>query len=77
MSTYMISKPDEEIRGKSVVFAVMKKIIGENEVESAINRIAFTKDKKVSGMMWTKLGFTNLLTKFVSKESCFRHIKRV
>lgn len=47
MTTYMLSKTDEEIRGKSFVFAVMKKIVGENEVESAVSKIAFTKDKKV------------------------------
>lgn len=47
MSTYMLSKGDEEIRGKSFVFAVMKKIVGENEVEQAVNRVVFTKDKRV------------------------------
>jgi hypothetical protein len=46
MTTYMISKSDEEIRGKSFVFAVMKKIVGENEVETAVNKVVFTKDKK-------------------------------
>ncbi len=42
----MLSKTDEEIRGKSFVFSLMKKIIGENETESAIQKVVFTKDKK-------------------------------
>ena len=44
----MLTKDSEEIRGKSFVFAVMKKIVGENEVETAISKVVFTKDKKVS-----------------------------
>lgn len=50
-STYLLSKADEEIRGKSFVFAVMKKIVGENEVEAAVNKVIFTKDKKVRSFL--------------------------
>ena len=46
MTTYLLSKPDEEIRGKSFVYAIMKKIIGDEQAESAITKIVFTKDKK-------------------------------
>lgn len=42
----MLSKSDEEIRGKSFAFAILKKIIGEEKGESAITKIVFTKDKK-------------------------------
>lgn len=42
----MLSKADEEIRGKSFVYAVMKKILGENEAEQAIQKVVCTKDKK-------------------------------
>lgn len=51
MSTYMISKADEEIRGKSFVYAVMKKIVGENECEAAVSKVIFTKDKKVGSTL--------------------------
>jgi hypothetical protein len=30
MTTYIISKSDEEIRGKSFVYVIMKKLIGDN-----------------------------------------------
>ena len=43
----MLSKEGEEIRGKSFVFATLKKIVGEDSVEQAVNKISFTKDKKV------------------------------
>ena len=46
MTTYMISKSDEEIRGKSFVYVIMKKILGEEKAEKAIQQIRFTKDKK-------------------------------
>ncbi|RNA12813.1 nucleolar RNA helicase 2-like, partial [Brachionus plicatilis] len=45
-TTYMLSKPDEEIRGKSFAYAILKKIIGEENGENAINKIVFTKDKQ-------------------------------
>lgn len=45
-TTYMISKTDEEIRGKSFVFVLVKKIIGDDEGEKAISGIRFTKDRK-------------------------------
>jgi hypothetical protein len=44
----MISKTDEEIRGKSFVYVLIKKIIGDDKAEQAISKIAFTKDRKVS-----------------------------
>ncbi len=46
MTTYIISKTDEEIRGKSFVYVIMKKIIGDDNAEAAISKIVFTKDKK-------------------------------
>jgi ATP-dependent RNA helicase DDX21 len=46
MTTYMISKTDEEIRGKSFVYVIMKKILGDDKAEKAIQQIRFTKDKK-------------------------------
>lgn len=47
-TTYMISKTDEEIRGKSFVYVLVKKIIGEDAGEKAISKITFTKDRKVN-----------------------------
>lgn len=41
----MLSKSDEEIRGKSFGYAILKKIIGEEKGENAITKIVFTKDK--------------------------------
>ncbi len=46
MTTYMIAKTDEEIRGKSFVYVIMKKILGDENAEAAISKICFTKDKK-------------------------------
>ena len=46
MTTYMITKTDEEIRGKSFVYVIMKKILGDDAAEKAIQQIRFTKDKK-------------------------------
>ena len=46
VTTYMISKTDEEIRGKSFVYVIMKKIIGDDKAEAAIQKVCFTKDKK-------------------------------
>lgn len=48
MTTYIISKSDEEIRGKSFVYVIMKKLIGDNEAEQAVQQVRFTKDKKVN-----------------------------
>lgn len=45
-TTYMISKTDEEIRGKSFVYVLVKKIIGDDAGEKAISKITFTKDRK-------------------------------
>ena len=45
-TSYMISKTDDEIRGKSFVYVLMKKVIGDDEAEKAISKITFTKDKK-------------------------------
>ena len=47
-TTYMISKTDEEIRGKSFVYVLVKKIIGDDAGEKAISKITFTKDRKVT-----------------------------
>ena len=46
MTTYVISKSDEEIRGKSFVYVIMKKILGDDKAEAAIAKVAFSKDKK-------------------------------
>jgi hypothetical protein len=46
VTTYLLSKTDEEVRGKSFVYAIMKKIIGDENAEKAITKIVFTKDKK-------------------------------
>jgi ATP-dependent RNA helicase DDX21 len=46
MTTYLLCKTDEEIRGKSFVYVIMKNMIGEDKAESAIQRICFTKDRK-------------------------------
>jgi len=45
-TTYVLSKSDEEIRGKSFVYVIMKKLLGEDQGENAVNKICFTKDKK-------------------------------
>ena len=47
MMALLISKTDDEIRGKSFVYVLMKKVIGDDEAEKAISKITFTKDKKV------------------------------
>ena len=47
MTTYILSKTDEEIRGKSFAYVILKKIIGEEKGEEAISKVCFTKDKKV------------------------------
>ncbi len=69
-TTYMISKTDEEIRGKSFAYVLIKKIIGDDEGEKAISKITFTKDKKVSVF---KSKFLNLI--FMVKFSFFVIIK--
>ena len=46
-TTYQLSKSDDEIRGKSFAFVIMKKIIPENICETALQKVTFTKDKKV------------------------------
>ena len=42
----MLSKSDEEIRGKSFVYVIMKKILGDDKAEEAVQKVCFTKDKK-------------------------------
>lgn len=46
LTTYILSKSDEEIRGKSFVYVIMKKMLGEEQGEQAVNKVCFTKDKK-------------------------------
>jgi hypothetical protein len=46
MTTYMITKTDEEIRGKSFVYVIMKKILGDEEGEAAVSHLKFTADRK-------------------------------
>ena len=47
MTTYIISKTDEEIRGKSFVYVIMKKIIGDENAEAAISKIIDTIKKMI------------------------------
>ncbi len=74
-STYMISKTDEEIRGKSFAYVLIKKIIGDDEGEKAISKITFTKDKKVGGFLFFSfsivLGLMYLYFCFAQKGLCF------
>jgi hypothetical protein len=46
-TTYYLTKNDDEIRGKSFGFVIIKKILGEEEGDAAISHITFTKDRKV------------------------------
>lgn len=51
-TTYILAKTDEEIRGKSFAYVILKKIIGEEKGEEAINKVCFTKDKKVKNFFF-------------------------
>jgi hypothetical protein len=42
-----LTKYDDEIRGKSFAFVIVKKIIGEEEGDTALSHLTFTKDRKV------------------------------
>lgn len=45
-TTYMLTKYDDEIRGKSFAFVIIKRILGEEEGDRAVSNLTFTKDKK-------------------------------
>lgn len=47
-TTYCIRKNDEEIRGKSFAFAIIKRMLGEEEGDAAVSHLTFSKDHKVS-----------------------------
>ena len=47
-TTYCIRKNDEEIRGKSFAFAIVKRMLGEEEGDAAVSHLTFSKDHKVS-----------------------------
>jgi len=44
-TTYKLTKHDDEIRGKSFAFVIIKRILGEEEGDRAITGLTFTKDK--------------------------------
>lgn len=43
----MLTKNEDEIRGKSFAYVIIKRILGEEEGDQAISHIKFTKDKTV------------------------------
>jgi len=43
-TTYCITKTDDEIRGKSFGFVIIKRILGEDEGDRAVSHITFSKD---------------------------------
>ncbi|CAF0818027.1 unnamed protein product [Brachionus calyciflorus] len=43
-TTYCITKTDDEIRGKSFGFVIIKRILGEEEGDKAVSHITFSKD---------------------------------
>lgn len=45
-TTYALTKYDDEIRGKSFAFVIIKRILGEEEGDAAISRLTFTQDRK-------------------------------
>lgn len=47
-TTYSLTKADDEIRGKSFAYVIIKRILGEEEGDAAISHIKFTKDKMVN-----------------------------
>ncbi len=48
-TTYQLTKFDDEIRGKSFAFVIIKRILGEEEGDAAVSHLKFTQDRKVSG----------------------------
>ena len=42
----MLTKYDDEIRGKSFAFVIIKKILGEEEGDQAVSHLTFSKDRK-------------------------------
>ena len=47
-TTYKLTKYDDEIRGKSFAFVIVKKVLGEEEGDAAVSHLKFTLDRKVS-----------------------------
>jgi len=45
-TTYKLTKYDDEIRGKSFAFVIVKKILGEEEGDAAVSHLKFTADRK-------------------------------
>lgn len=45
-TTYCLTKHDDEIRGKSFGFVIIKRILGEEEGDQAVSHITFSKDHK-------------------------------
>lgn len=45
-TTYCIRKNDEEIRGKSFAFVIIKRMLGEEEGDAAVSNLTFSKDHK-------------------------------
>lgn len=46
-TTYSLTKYDDEIRGKSFAFVIIKRILGEEEGDAAVSHLKFTQDRKV------------------------------
>ncbi len=46
-TTYQLTKYDDEIRGKSFAFVIIKRILGEEEGDAAVSHLKFTQDRKV------------------------------
>ena len=46
-TTYILTKFDDEIRGKSFAFVIVKRILGEEEGDAAVSHLKFTQDRKV------------------------------
>jgi hypothetical protein len=44
-TTYALRKTDDEIRGKSFAYVIIKRILGEDEGDAAISHLKFSKDK--------------------------------
>lgn len=45
-TTYSLTKFDDEIRGKSFAFVIIKRILGEEEGDAAVSHLKFTQDRK-------------------------------
>jgi len=45
-TTYCLTKYDDEIRGKSFAFVIIKRILGEEEGDAAVSHLKFTQDRK-------------------------------